>query len=101
MAEGVYCCRLVKTSRRGFCIATLEKLMKYWPGGLYLVLKIPPRVPGDRPLLDIGYKYNYSKILGFIATEWSGSTEPGNPYLSPFPEIFLIFLLFPLFVLTC
>ena len=29
----------VKTSHKGLCLATLEKLMKYWPGGSYLVLK--------------------------------------------------------------
>ena len=28
------------------------------------------------------------KVLGFIATEGSGSTEPGDPYLSRFPAIY-------------
>ena len=62
--------------------------MKYWSGGSYLVLKITPRFPGERPLLAIGYKYNYRKVLGFIATERDGSTEPGDPYLSLFPDIY-------------
>ena len=62
--------------------------MKYWPGGSYLVMKITPRVSGGRPLLTIGYKYNYRKVLGFISTEGSGITEPGDPYLSRFPHIF-------------
>ena len=57
-----------------FCLATLDKLMKYWSGGLYLVLKITPRVPGDRPLMTIVYKYNSMKVLGFISTEGYGST---------------------------
>ena len=78
----------MKTSHKGFCLATLEKLMKDWPGGSYLVLKSTPRFPGERPILTIGYKYNYRKVLGFIATEGSGSTEPGDPYLSPFPDIY-------------
>ena len=47
-----------------------------------------PIVPGGRPLLDIGYKYNPRKIPGFIATEGGGSTEPGDPYLSCFPNIY-------------
>ena len=73
---------------QGFFLATLEKLMKDWPGGSYLVLEINPRFPGERPLLSIGYKYNSRKVLGFIATEVAGSTEPGDPYLSLFPDIF-------------
>ena len=62
--------------------------MKDWPGGSYLVLKSTPRFPGESPLLDIGYKYNSNKVLGFIATEGAGSTEPGDPYLSCFPDIY-------------
>ena len=46
------------------------------------------RVPGERPLLEIGYKYNYRKVLWFIATEGDGSTEPGDTYLSHFPDIY-------------
>ena len=63
--------------------------MKDWPGGSYLVLKSTPKFPGEIPLLDIGYKYNYRKVLGFIATEGAGSNEPGDPYLSRFPDIYL------------
>ena len=100
-AAGVDYCGLVETSHKGFCLTTLENLMKYWPGGLYLVMESAPRFPGERPLLAIGYKYNSRKVLGFIATEGAGSTEPGDPYLSCFPDIFLIFLFSPLFILTC
>ena len=78
----------MKTSHKGFCLATLENLMKYWPGGSYLVLKINIRAPGDRPLMAIGYDYNYRRVLGFIATEGAESTEPGDPYLSCFPDIY-------------
>ena len=76
-----------KTGHKGFCLATLEKLMKYWPGGSYLVLKSTPRFPGESLLLAIGYKYNSRKVLVFIATEGAGSTEPGDTYLSHFPDI--------------
>ena len=54
----------------------------------YLVMKSNPIVPSVRPLLDIGYKYSSRKVLGFIATEGAGSTEPGDPYLSLFPDIY-------------
>ena len=73
---------------KGFCLATLENLMKDWPGGSYLVMKSIPIVPGGRPLLAIGYKYNSRKFLGFIATKGAGSTEPGDLYLSRFPDIY-------------
>ena len=55
-SAGVDYCGPVKTGHKGFCLATLEKLMKDWPGGSYLVLKSTPRVPGEIPLLAIGYK---------------------------------------------
>ena len=51
-------------------------------------MNITPKVPGGRLLLDIGYKYNSRMVLGFILTEGSGSTEPGDPYLSRFPDIY-------------
>ena len=38
--------------------------------------------------MTIGYKYNFINFLGFIATEESGSTEPVDPYLSRFSDIF-------------
>ena len=45
-------------------------------------------VPGDRPLIAIGYKYNARKVLSFIITDNSGSTKTGNPYLSKYPDQF-------------
>ena len=62
--------------------------MKDWPIGSYIVLRSTPRVPGDRPFMEIGYKYNSRKVLGFIDTEGARSTEPGDTYLSHFPEFF-------------
>ena len=82
MAAGVDYCGPLQMIDKGFCLATLENLMKYWPGGSYLDMKSTPRIPGGRPLLAIGYKYNSRKVLGFIATEGDESTEPGDLYLS-------------------
>ena len=49
-------------------------------------MKITPRVPIDIPPMDIWYKYNSQKVLGFIATEGGGGAEPSDPYLSRFPN---------------
>ena len=38
-----------------------------------------PVVPGDRPLIDIGYKYNAHKFLYFIVTDNTGSIKIGIP----------------------
>ena len=38
--------------------------------------------------MDSGYKYNYQKLLGFIATEGAGINIPGDTYLYRLPEIF-------------
>ena len=38
-AAGVDYCGPVKTNHKGFCLDTLEKLMKDWTGGSYLVMK--------------------------------------------------------------
>ena len=54
MAAGVDYLGPVKTTHKGFCLATLEKFMKYWPGGSYLVMKITSRVTVFIPLLAIG-----------------------------------------------
>ena len=54
-----------------------------------------PRIPGGRPLMAIGYKYNSRNVLGFIDTEGYGSTEPCDPYLYCFPDIYCSFYLCP------
>ena len=51
-------------------------------------MNITPRVPGGIPLLAIEYNHNYRKVLRFIATEGSVSTELVDPYLSRFPDIY-------------
>ena len=73
---------------QGFFLATLENLIKDWPGGSYLVMKSNQIFPGEIPLLAIGYNYSYRKVLGFISTEGAGSNEPGDTYLSRFPGIY-------------
>ena len=88
VSEGVDYSGLAKTSHKGFCLYTLEKLMRNWLGGSYLVMKGTPIFPGARTLMDIVYKYNSSKVLVFIATEGDGSTEPGDTYLAYVPDIF-------------
>ena len=45
-------------------------------------------VPGDKPLIAFGYKYNGQKVLSFIVTDNSGSTKTGIPYLSKYPDQF-------------
>ena len=100
MTAGVDYCGPAKMIHKGFCLSTLEKLIKDFPGGSYLVMKITTRANIVRPLLAIGYKYNYRNVLGFIATEGDGSTEPGGTYLSHFHDIILIFLFTQLFVLN-
>ena len=79
---------MVKTNNKGFCKDTIEKLTKYWPGGSYLVLRIKPMLPGDRPLIAIGCRYNTRKVLYFIFTDNAGSTNTGIPYLSKYPDQF-------------
>ena len=51
-------------------------------------MKITPRVPGDIPPMEIRYRYNSIKVLGFIAIGGSRISEPGDPYLSSFPDIY-------------
>ena len=49
-------------------------------------MNITPIVTGDIPFVAIVYKYNYWRVLGFISDEGYGSTDPGDTYLSCFPE---------------
>ena len=45
-------------------------------------------LPGDRPLISIGCKYNARKVISFIVTDNTGSTKTGIPYLSKYPDQF-------------
>ena len=101
MTEGVDYCGLAKTSHKGLCLSTLEKLIKEWPLGSYLVMKSNPRVTSDITLMAIGHKQNSRKVLGFIATEGAVITKPGNAYLYPFPDIYSNVSVCLVFSLTC
>ena len=45
-------------------------------------------VPGDMPLIDIGYKYNSQKFIYFIVTDNAGITKTGILYLYKYPDQF-------------
>ena len=45
-------------------------------------------VPGERPVLAIGYKYNYQKFVSFFATAGAGRTTLGIPHLLKYPDQF-------------
>ena len=60
---GVYLIGMVMTNTKVFYKAAIEGSMKDWPGGSYIVLRSKPMVPGEIPLLSIGYKYNSWKVL--------------------------------------
>ena len=71
---GVDLIGMVKTNTKGFCKAMIEGLMKDWPSGYYIVLSSKTLVPGERTILDIGYKYITHKFLLFDATVGVGIT---------------------------
>ena len=58
-------------------------------------MNITPRVTGGIPLIFIGYKYNSWNLLGFIDSEGAGGTEPGDPYLYRFLDIYYNFYVHP------
>ena len=82
MAAEVDYYKPLKTSHKNLCLDTLERFMKGCLRWSYIVMKSTTRFPSSLPLLNIGYKYNSRKVLGFITTEGDGSTKPGDPYLS-------------------
>ena len=84
MEVGAELIGMVKTNTKGLCKETIEKRIKDWPEGSYLVLRSKPMVPGDRPLIYIGYKYDTRKFLYFIVTDNSGITKTGIPCVSKY-----------------
>ena len=56
MSEGVDYFSLLKTIHKVFGLATLQNLMKDFPGGSYLIIKSTPIVPGGRPIMVIVYR---------------------------------------------
>ena len=63
--------------------------MEDYPLGSYLMFKNNPTVIGNRLICDIGYKYNYQKIIYFIVKEGVGSKNYGIIYLSNHPNKFV------------
>ena len=72
---------------RGCFSSCIRKVDERLSGRVVFFLKSNPRVPSDRPLMAIEHKYNYRKVLAFIATDGDGSNNPGENYLSCYPEI--------------
>ena len=62
---------MVETNTKGFCKDNIKNSTKDWSGDSYLVLKRKSVVPGYRPLISIGYKYNMCKVIYFITTEYA------------------------------
>ena len=61
--------------------------MKDFPGGIWIMME--GRAEKEYvPLVCIGYKYNFKKVLVFLSTKGGGSTQPGEPYLAKFPDKF-------------
>jgi hypothetical protein len=74
-------CRTVFSQRK-----RSRKKMKIWPGGMSLVMEATT-AKGVK-LIAVGYKYNSSKVLCFIATKNAGSTLAGEPYQARFVDDF-------------
>ena len=72
---------IVKTNTKGLYKDNIENLTKYFLGGSYLVLKRKYVVPGDMPLISIGYKYNTWTVIYFIDTEDVGRKSYHITYL--------------------
>ena len=60
-------------------------------------MKITTKFPGDRPLMDIGYKWKPIKVLGFISTDMAGTTYPDSPYLYNLPVNYYNVYIWPVF----
>ena len=63
-------------------------MTNHGPGGSYLMLNKNSMVTGERPLLNIGFKYNYCMVISFVATEDVVSTKSGTTYLYNYPDQF-------------
>ena len=73
---------VVKTSHSLFAKKDLEEKLNTWPGGM--ILSMQATTSKGVQLIAVGYKYNSSKVLCFVATKNAGSTTPGEPYQARF-----------------
>ena len=88
MEVGAKLIGVLRKNTKGFCKETIEKLTKDWPGGSYFVLRSKPMVPGVRPLIIIGYKYNTRKVLSFIVIDNARIKRSGLPYFFKYLDQF-------------
>ena len=51
-------------------------------------MNITKQVTDNISLINLGYKYNSQKFLGFIATEGDGIIFTGDNYLYSFPDTY-------------
>jgi hypothetical protein len=77
---------IVKTSHSLFPKKEIKAKLQTWPGGMNLAMEATT-VNGVK-LIAVGYKYNSSKVLCFVATKNAGSTTPGDPYRARFTDDF-------------
>ncbi len=77
---------IIKTSHSLYPKKEMEQQMKTWPGGMSLVMGAT--TSEGVKLIAVGYKYNSSKVLCFVATKNTGSTLPGEPYQARFIDDF-------------
>ena len=52
-------------------------------------------VPGDRPTINIGYKYNLQKVISFIVTYNQGIKKACLTFLSNYPDHFTKVTIWP------
>ena len=74
--------------------------MKECPSGSHIIIKSNPIFPVEILLMSTRYKYNYQKVLIFIANEGAGGTVPGDTYLYCFPDTSSNVSIYPV-VCTC
>ena len=86
---------VVKTNTKGLCKDYIENITKDWPGVSYLVLKRSFTVPGNRPIIAIGSKYNSQKLIYFIDAYGAWSTKAVISHLYKYPELFSNVAIFP------
>ena len=90
---------MVKTNTKRLCKENIERVTKDCPGGSYLMFRSKPMVPRDRPLNAIGYKYIVQKVLSYIVTNNTGSTNIGIHYVSKYHDQYTNAAIRPVFVL--
>jgi len=73
---------IVKKSHSLFPKQQLESTLKTWPGGMNLSMEAT--TSNGKKLIAVGYKYNSSKVLCFIATKNASLTMPGDFYRALF-----------------